>query len=948
MGNSFEAKGLADKQVRIPECSLNEFPDVIAARINEIRQNTGKRLIVVGIAGASASGKSEAAEFLAMNIRKREKQVLSISTDDYYKGVSQMLAEELRQCGDILSPDRDHRGLTDSIREVTGKVPFDKKFHEDNWDSLRIGLRDFYRKPEINKIIRALREKVGQLHFDNPNAVDLNRLNRNLASLAKGELVSLPSYSMMNSEPDRVRVIDGAEVKVVLVEGIYALSERVAGRDLNVFVEAKPGTVLSRRMRRDSGGSSRKNSSPERTLNTILKNVIPNFVEHILPDKAKADVILANGFTRLETFHGNAYDVQDKLKLEGGELQELKEKLGEPIKVCVQRDFYFPYGEPENLLVVREENGQLKSLVRKGERVERDDGKTIRSKEVFVNEGEFGEIYKNTQDLLDAFAKAGFKAPKIVEKSRAVYKIDGLEIFLDEVSGLGNFLEICSNDKLSKSPAIEIMKKDLGIVGKKSVGPYIDELVALSKNNPEKFEKDSEALNKGVEREKVLRENLCEVIEQSEEVNAAFANLRRGYPNGSMMEQCQGKEFRENAEVILGALAKKTTKTMDAGKMVVLMPWRSGLAFGESYKERKVGGFYHLSSRRDEESLKTIVDFQAGKVDAESLVVIADPMLATGNTIIDAIERMIKEGVEVKNIIVNAVVAAPVGVANIKKLYPDVRIVVGALDEKLDHRGYIVPGLGDFGNKYCKNFTPEELSAMRARFDLDEIGFEKMMARIKSQGQGEILSALMEGDWSEAEIDEQNKLRLNDLARPVAGKKFRLDTGRMNGIDQVVGIIKDQLGAEARVIGIEGKSGTGKSATAKALSEAIGGQIISLSEIFRYLNDLGKGNLMELKAVAERLHFEMIEGKLRLFDGEYGVVYQEKAENDELIQTAALMQREVIELARFGLEKLKSSGKSVVIEGRAFTMGYLPVDLGVELVTGPAVRADRKWNGMYF
>jgi hypothetical protein len=301
-----------------------------------------------------------------------------------------------------------------------------------------------------------------------------------------------------------------------------------------------------------------------------------------------------------------------------------------------------------------------------------------------------------------------------------------------------------------------------------------------------------------------------------------------------------------------------------------------------------------------------------------------------------------------ENIIVNAVVAAPVGVANVKKLYPEVRVVVGSLDEKLDHRGYIVPGLGDFGDKYFQGLSPEEFEGILARFDLNKIGFEKMVARIKSQGQGELLSGLMEGDWSEAEIDEQNKLRLKDLARPVAGKKFKLDTGRMNGIDQVVGIIKGQLVAEARVIGIEGKSGTGKSATAKALSEKIGGQIISLSEIFRYLNDLGKGNLEELKAVAGRLHFEMIERKLRLFDGEKGVVYQEKAESDELIQTAALMQREVIELARSGLEMLKSSGQSVIIEGRAFTMGYLPVDLGVELVTDPAVRADRKWNGMYF
>jgi uracil phosphoribosyltransferase len=950
MRNSFEAGGSADNRVHIPECSLNEFPEIIAQKVEEIRQSSRRKLVVVAIAGSSASGKSEAAELLAMSMR--QERVLPISTDDYYLGVSGMLVNKLRQRGDVFLPEDNCNGVLSSIREVTGKSPFDKKFNEDKWEELRKELRDFYWKPKINKIVEALREEVDQLHFDNPKAVDLNRLNRDLASLGKGELVRLPSYSMMNSEPAGGRVVDGAKVDIALVEGIYALNNEVAERSqVKVFVNARSGTVVSRRMRRDAGMNNRIASTPERTLSAILKHVIPNFGEHILPDKAKADLILLNGFTRLETFHGNAYDVQDKVKLEGVELNRLKEMLGEPVKVCEQKDFYFPYGDPENHLVVREENGRLKSLVRKGERVQRDDGKTIRSKEVFVNEGEFTGIYKNTQDLLNDFAKAGFKAPKIVQKSRAVYKIEGfddLEIFLDEVEGLGAYLEICSNDKLSKSPNIEELKTALIPGGRKSVGPYIDELAALGKNNPEQFEKDREALNKGVEREIVLREKLCEVVEENEIIKAAFANLRRGYPEGSMQEQCKGREFRENAEVILQALAEKTLNGIEAAKVVVLMPWRSGLAFGQSYKERNVGGFYHLSSRRDEESLKTIVDYQAGKVKAESVVVIADPMLATGNTVIDAIERMIKEGVKVENIIVNAVVAAPVGVANVKKLYPEVRVVVGSLDEKLDHRGYIVPGLGDFGDKYCKDFSPEELASMLARFDLDQIGFEKMVARIKSQGQWEILSRLIEGDWREAEIDEQNKFKLKGLERGRTGEKLRLDTGRMNGVDQVVGIIKGKLKPETRVIGIEGKSGTGKSATAKDLSEAIGGQIISLSEIFRYLNDFGKGNLEELTAVAERLHFEMIEGKLRLFDGENGVVYQGKAEYDELIKTAELMQREVIKLAQSGLEMLKSSGESAVIEGRPFTLGYLPVDLRVELVTDPAVRAERKWNGKYF
>lgn len=235
-------------------------------------------------------------------------------------------------------------------------------------------------------------------------------------------------------------------------------------------------------------------------------------------------------------------------------------------------------------------------------------------------------------------------------------------------------------------------------------------------------------LNEGVAREAVIKNELCEILEP----NPAFDNLRRGYPDKPFEERCSGKEFRENAEIILKELAKKTLENLekpDLEKTVVLLPWRSGLAFAKSYIELEVNNFYHVSSKRNEETLETLVDFESGEITPDNFIVIADPMLATGNTIIDAIKRIISKGILPEKIIINSVVAAPVGVKKIKDLYPQIKIIVGALDDKLDEKGYIVPGLGDFGDKYFTDFSEEDLNKLIGQFNIDEVCREKMKDR---------------------------------------------------------------------------------------------------------------------------------------------------------------------------------------------------------------------------
>ncbi|MGH1457727.1 MAG: uracil phosphoribosyltransferase [Paracoccaceae bacterium] len=101
---------------------------------------------------------------------------------------------------------------------------------------------------------------------------------------------------------------------------------------------------------------------------------------------------------------------------------------------------------------------------------------------------------------------------------------------------------------------------------------------------------------------------------------------------------------------------------------------------------------------RDEETLQPVeYYFKVPDNLDERLVIAVDPMLATGNSSAAAIDKLKEAGA--KNIRFLCLLAAPEGVARMKEAHPDVPIVTAALDEKLNDQGYIVPGLGDAGDR---------------------------------------------------------------------------------------------------------------------------------------------------------------------------------------------------------------------------------------------------------
>ena len=145
---------------------------------------------------------------------------------------------------------------------------------------------------------------------------------------------------------------------------------------------------------------------------------------------------------------------------------------------------------------------------------------------------------------------------------------------------------------------------------------------------------------------------------------------------------------------------QKTTVRRLAGKKLAIVPiLRAGLGMVEGMQTlipaAKVG---HIGMYRDPKTLEPVEYYCKLPADVEERdVFVVDPMLATGGSACDAIRQLKKHGC--KKIRFLCIIAAPAGLERLQKEHPDVDIVVGSLDEKLNEIGYIVPGLGDAGDR---------------------------------------------------------------------------------------------------------------------------------------------------------------------------------------------------------------------------------------------------------
>lgn len=178
------------------------------------------------------------------------------------------------------------------------------------------------------------------------------------------------------------------------------------------------------------------------------------------------------------------------------------------------------------------------------------------------------------------------------------------------------------------------------------------------------------------------------------------------------------KEFRELVDEVAGLMAFEITRNLPtqdvtvetpvgmaksktiAGKKLGLVPiLRAGLGMVDGILRMipaaKVG---HVGLYRDPETLQPVEYYVKLPTDVEEReFIVIDPMLATGGSAVEAINSLKKRGA--RTIKLMCLVAAPEGVEIVREAHPDVDIYLAAMDEKLNDHGYIVPGLGDAGDR---------------------------------------------------------------------------------------------------------------------------------------------------------------------------------------------------------------------------------------------------------
>lgn len=160
----------------------------------------------------------------------------------------------------------------------------------------------------------------------------------------------------------------------------------------------------------------------------------------------------------------------------------------------------------------------------------------------------------------------------------------------------------------------------------------------------------------------------------------------------------------ENIQVQTPLMACDSQVLKRSTNIIIAPILRAGLIFSDIASEViPFASIQHIGMYRDEKTLtpvwyynKTPIEFERPN---DNIILILDPMLATGNSAIECIKLFVNKGIPQKNIRFVSLISAPEGLNKIHSIYPDVKIITANIDAGLNSNGYIMPGLGDAGDR---------------------------------------------------------------------------------------------------------------------------------------------------------------------------------------------------------------------------------------------------------
>ena len=200
----------------------------------------------------------------------------------------------------------------------------------------------------------------------------------------------------------------------------------------------------------------------------------------------------------------------------------------------------------------------------------------------------------------------------------------------------------------------------------------------------------------------LCHENLS-IIRDKNTTAEVFRNAIRRLTYLLLYNASQDLETEEITTVT--PVAECKTQVLRRDTKIILAPiLRAGLIFSDIASDVfPNASIRHIGMYRDENTLKPVWYYDKTPIMYEdpekTLVFILDPMIATGNSALDCIKLFAGKRIPIKNIRFISLISAPEGLAKIRKHFPEIKITTAHIDETLNDSGYIVPGLGDAGDR---------------------------------------------------------------------------------------------------------------------------------------------------------------------------------------------------------------------------------------------------------
>lgn len=201
----------------------------------------------------------------------------------------------------------------------------------------------------------------------------------------------------------------------------------------------------------------------------------------------------------------------------------------------------------------------------------------------------------------------------------------------------------------------------------------------------------------------VLADHYLSIIRSKDTESASFRNAVNILANMVAINAVNNLPTK-NVKVETPICDMRGKKIDDKSNVFIVPILRAGLGISDALVNLlPFAKIQHLGMCRNEETLEPIWYYNKLPVkfgnQNNTFVYICDPMLATGGSIIEAIKLYVEKGVPEENITTINIISAPEGLNKVIKRFPNINIYTAAIDEQLNEKGYIVPGLGDAGDR---------------------------------------------------------------------------------------------------------------------------------------------------------------------------------------------------------------------------------------------------------